>query len=350
MLPSGWVAAGRSLPGWAAVGRSLSDWAAVGRLLSGWVVAGRELASEASVGVGAGRATGAGWDSACGLPTVGTRRERRGSGRASSPDVVRPARGDVGCGPLFDSPSLGDAPISPGVIPRSVVDSLCGTGVGCLRGPAEFWPPAEVPGAMADIGGGGAGRRSRWSAGSSDPSAGAAVLRARRSAAMAAGASVFCGRGPLVRVLPGCRPAPGSGLGDATVACGAGVAASTVEGSEAAARVLSARSAGGAAVRYPSRPASGAADLRLDQGVGPGARPAGCPIVGAAAPTIGSAVEAPATSTTLADCASAAAMAAFSSATVSVASAITRSKRATVARISARSMGDGRLIALSCSP
>ncbi|TLF74890.1 hypothetical protein [Nocardia cyriacigeorgica] len=51
----------------------------------------------------------------------------------------------------------------------------------------------------------------------------------------------------------------------------------------------------------------------------------------------------------LADWASAAAMAAFSSATVAVASAITRSKRVTMARISARSVGDGRLIALSCS-
>ncbi|MBF6412067.1 hypothetical protein [Nocardia cyriacigeorgica] len=53
---------------------------------------------------------------------------------------------------------------------------------------------------------------------------------------------------------------------------------------------------------------------------------------------------------TLVDVASAAAMAAFSSATVSVASAITRSRRATMARISASSRGDGRLIALSCSP
>ncbi|MBF6289153.1 hypothetical protein [Nocardia cyriacigeorgica] len=47
--------------------------------------------------------------------------------------------------------------------------------------------------------------------------------------------------------------------------------------------------------------------------------------------------------------ASAAAMAAFNSAMVAVASAMTRSNRVTMARISVRSGRDGGFIALSCS-
>lgn len=283
--------------------------------------------------------------------------------------------------------------------PRDAASRIGGCDAAGRVGPAVERSAALVGSGAGCAGGRGVVRRSRSVAVSPEPAAGSAVLGVRRSGAVAGGgATTSVGWGRVVRV-PGCRLAvlgdAGSSVGGrgaagrgrsaverpgsaalrrspgregsgaaATGVCGGGVVArwtpgrmsaapadavSRAAGCGVAARaplvvVLRARDAAVAgAVGCPAGPAAVAAGLRLDQGVGRGARPG----VGAAASTSRSAAG---SAVTLAGRASAAAMAAFSSATVSVASAITRSRRATMARISASSRGDGRLIALSCSP
>lgn len=256
---------------------------------AGGTARGGALAGSCSApGELAGRGPGAGPAAPGGRPMVGTRRERRGSGSSSRPDGSRPARtddADPGASPESSSPS--NLPRLPGARSWPVVDLLGEAG---SRAPPEPWPTADMPGATGDADGGGAVRRS------------VAMSEVARSAVLGGAASTA--RVPeVVARVP-----------EVAVPCARGAVA----------------------------PAAVAAGLRLDQGVGRGARSG----AGVAASTSGFAAGA---ALTLTGGASAAAMAAFSSATVSEAWAITRSRRVTIARISARSRGDGWLIALSCS-